>query len=69
MTKQSCHEAHARKACLTNTARFLERILVQRREEESKQPRFKVAWLVGMQSTSVMALRQHWQELWSWYVA
>ena len=38
--KQSCNKAYTRKAAPTSTAGFLERILVERREEESKPPRF-----------------------------
>ena len=44
------------KAAPTDTAPFLQLFVVLRREEESKQPRFKVAWLMGMHNTSVVAL-------------
>ena len=56
VVQQSCYEAHTGKAAPTNTTHILDGILLGRRQEESKPHRFKVAWLVGMTNTSVMAL-------------
>ena len=56
MIKQSCHESHTATAAPMNFARCVERILVDRQNEESEQPRFKVAWVVAMQGADVMAL-------------
>ena len=53
--KQSCYESHTGTAAPKNTARCLEKILVEWRDEESEQPRVKVAWVVAMQG-AVMVL-------------
>ena len=50
------YEAHTGKQVRVETVRFLDRILVERKDTDPKAPRFKVAWFVGMRNTDVLAL-------------
>ena len=54
--KQSWNESHTGTAAPKNIARSLEKIMFHRRDEESQQPRYKVAWVVAMQGADVAAL-------------
>ena len=54
--KVSPYEAHTGRSAPTNLAAFMERILARAREEEPAQPRWKVAWLLGMVGADVEVL-------------
>ena len=57
--KVSPFEAHTGQSAPTKLAAYLERILVRAREEDPKQPRWKVGWLLGMVGGDVVVLEEN----------
>ena len=54
--KVSPYEAHTGQATTNQLAAFMERVLVKARDDEPKQPRWKVGWFLGHVGTDIQVL-------------